>query len=135
MERKPAHIVIPELLEGIVGAMAREYETMGRTDTFYMAMLIGKMAIGIETLKKMVIPEKHFKEVAEAVGKIAERCPAAMHNKIFLGWSVSPDIIPAPSEPAEPSHRPDEIPTAVAADQLPAEPDQTIANIIAGPAM
>ncbi len=107
--RKPAHVVVPELLEGIVGAMVKECETMGRTDTFYMAMLIGKMDMGIETLRNMVIPEKHLKEVAEAVGKIAERCPAAMRTKIFLGWSVSPDIIPAPGEPPGPAHRPDEI--------------------------
>ncbi len=114
--RKPAHVVIPELLEGTVAAIVRECEVMGRTDTFYMAMLAGKMAMGIETLKKMVIPEKHLEEVAEAVRKIAERCPAVMRTKIFLGWSVSPDIIPAPGEPAEPSHRPDEITTMTATE-------------------
>lgn len=118
MERRPAHIVVPELLEGVVAAVAKEYETMGRMDTFHMVMLVGKMSMGIEILKNMVIPEKHLKEVAGAVVRIAERCPAAMRTKIFLGWSVSPDIIPAPSEPAEPAHLPEEIP--IVADQPPA---------------
>ncbi|TRZ64764.1 MAG: hypothetical protein D4Q79_00895 [Spirochaetia bacterium] len=118
MERKPAHIVISELLEGTVAAMVREYEVMGKPDTIYKAELTGKIVMGIETLRKMIIPEKHLKEVAETLEEIRKRCPAPACAQIFMGMSIVPDIIPAPSEPTEPAHLPEEMPI-VATDQTP----------------
>lgn len=129
-KREPAHIVIPHLMRDAITNIA------GQTDIsrIRIAPFVGHLTMGIDTLREMIIPEKHLTEVSCALHKIRTSCPPSAYAQIFVG-SIVPGIIPAPSEPPNPSYRPDEMPDAMAVtNQLPAK-SQAIANTIADPAM
>lgn len=103
-KRGPAHIVIPHLMKDAVINIA------GKTDIgrIRIAPFVGRLTMGFDILREMIIPEKHLREVADAIYEIGVDCPPPIYGQALLGSSIVPDIIPAPSEPPCPSHRPDE---------------------------
>lgn len=81
MEKKPAHVVIVEMIRETIGMISRDEPL--ENEELKVATMMGMLAAEFEMLKRMIIPEKHRDEVITSLRQIRKNCSLENVNKFF----------------------------------------------------
>ena len=84
--KKPAHEVVVEMISKIIRALSMDEDC---NDLIMTALHSGILSAELEILEKMIIPEKHRKDVVNALRQIKTGCllndiDRLLPDKLFL---------------------------------------------------